>query len=170
MPPPFPVNPSKLLCTRPSMLTCPFRAVLEGLEANPNVQSVSLNLSLNDLAQTQDEYALGRHISSTKCLTALDISSCGLEDEAITEYVSAASLNPSLKHLSIGGNFSKSTYVGNTTCVCVCVVCVCCVFVCCVCVLCVCVLCVCVCCVCVLCVCVCCVRACVRVWVMTCHM
>eukprot|EP00731_Ephydatia_muelleri_P026276 Em0018g376a len=85
------------------------QAVLEGLEANPNVQSVSLNLSLNDLAQTQDEYALGRHISSTKCLTALNISSCGLEDEAITEYVSAASLNPSLKHLSIGGNFSKST-------------------------------------------------------------
>ena len=71
---------------------------------NPNVMSIDLNVSSNDLGCTSDPGALASVISKTDCLHKLDISDCGL-DQCLPVIVESIAGNSTLKHVSIGRNF-----------------------------------------------------------------
>jgi hypothetical protein len=79
--------------------------LLEGLCVNPNVQSIDLNLSGNDLGSGRDPSAVAKVISRAGCLGRLDVSESGI-DGCLVAYVAAVRMNRSISHLSLGRNFS----------------------------------------------------------------
>ena len=89
-----------LSCSPPPFL----RALLEGLAVNPNIQSMNVNVSSNELGQGRDPKNLASVLSRTKCLTKLDLSETGI-DNYLPEFLQAVSKNTALRHLAIGRNF-----------------------------------------------------------------
>ena len=86
----------------PSLLI--FRAMLEGLAVNPNVNAVDLDVSSNDLGTGKDPRHMMKVLARTKCLYQLNLSECGL-DHILPEVISAVDENHKLKHIFIGKNF-----------------------------------------------------------------
>lgn len=79
--------------------------MLEGLAVNPNVTSVQLNLSSNDLGGAGAHQMLSV-VGRVNCLDTLDISDCGL-DNNMQDVASAVESNKTLSHLKVGRNFSS---------------------------------------------------------------
>ena len=79
--------------------------MLEGLEVNPNVSAVKLDVSSNDLSGSGTAQMFGV-VGKVNCLQQLNISECGLEQN-MTDIVKAVSNNRSLRHLMLGRNFSS---------------------------------------------------------------
>lgn len=80
------------------------RRMLEGLAVNPNVTSVKLNLSSNDLSGAGAQQMLSV-IGKVSCLHHLNISDCSL-DQNMADIVEAVTHNRHLRHLMLGKNFS----------------------------------------------------------------
>ena len=81
-----------------------FRSMLEGLAVNPNVTSVQLNVSSNDLSGGGCRQMLSV-VGRVNCLDTLDISDCSL-DNNMQDIVDAVMSNKQLQHLKVGRNFS----------------------------------------------------------------
>ena len=81
--------------------------MLEGLAVNPNVTSVKLNLSSNDLSGAGSQQMLSV-VGRVNCLDTLDISDCSL-DNNMQDVVTAVTNNKTLCHLKVGRNFSGKT-------------------------------------------------------------
>ncbi len=75
------------------------------MSVNPNVQSVDLNVSSNDLGQAREPKNLAAVIARTKSLTRLDLSDTSV-DNHLPEFLSAVERNASIRHLAIGRNFN----------------------------------------------------------------
>lgn len=80
------------------------RNLLEGLAVNPNITSVRLNLSSNDLSGSGTQQLLAA-VGRASCLHRLNISDCSL-DQNMSDIVTAITQNKNLCHLVLGRNFS----------------------------------------------------------------
>ena len=78
--------------------------MLEGLSVNPNITSVTLDVSGNDLGG-QGAHQMFEVLGKINCLHQLNFSECGL-DQVMSELVAVISQNKKLHHLMIGKNFS----------------------------------------------------------------
>ena len=88
------------MCT----VCCVSRSMLEGLAVNPNVTSVKLDISSNDLSGAGAEQML-TVVGRVSCLQHLNISECGLEQN-MSHIISAVTHNRNIAHLVLGRNFS----------------------------------------------------------------
>ena len=79
--------------------------LLEGLAVNPNVASVELNVSVNELSAGRDPAHLPKVLARSKSLRSVDLSDSGL-DNLLPELVDAVAGNTAIKHLAIGRNFN----------------------------------------------------------------
>ena len=74
------------------------------MSVNPNVTSIDLNVSSNDLG-SGNSIAMAKVISRTQCLHKLDISDCNL-DHYLPVVMEAIAENVKLKHVCLGKNFN----------------------------------------------------------------
>ena len=81
-----------------------FRKMLEGLAVNPNVTSVKLDVSSNDLSGSDAQPMLSV-VGRVNCLHHLNISDCSL-DQYMSNIITAVTENNRLHHLMLGRNFS----------------------------------------------------------------
>lgn len=77
---------------------------MEGLAVNPNVTSVAVNISSNDLGGSGAQQMLAV-VGRVNCLKELNLSECNL-DQNMADIVNAVSSNKALHHLKIGKNFN----------------------------------------------------------------
>ncbi len=70
---------------------------------NPNVTTVKLNMSSNDLSGAGSKQML-TVVGRVSCLDTLDISDCSL-DNSMQDIVTAVTNNKKLCHLKVGRNF-----------------------------------------------------------------
>lgn len=83
---------------------------MEGLALNPNVSSVTLNVSSNDLGGPGAQQMMAV-VGRTSCLHQLNLSDCGL-DQCMSCVIETVAQNKMLCHLVLGKNFGgKAVYV-----------------------------------------------------------
>ena len=76
---------------------------MEGLAINPNVTSVKVDVSSNDLSGNGVRPMLSA-VGKVPCLHQLNISDCSL-DQNMPDIISAITENRNLQHLMVGRNF-----------------------------------------------------------------
>lgn len=77
--------------------------MLEGLAVNPNVSSVKLDISSNDMSSGAQQML--DVVSRVSCLHQLNLSDCSL-DQNMQHIIAAVTHNKNIAHLMLGRNFS----------------------------------------------------------------